>query len=164
MGKKSGSGILIRDEQPGSYFRELRNNFFGFKYLSSLTRIRNPGWKNSEWGWKKFGSGIRNKHPGSATLLNSYILSQRQQFVQEYKANPKKAHDGTIEYLSRDAHIGRWLVRLSFCFLLFPTLKNKTISLQTFFHFYNKKLFHLNLLIAYAFLFPYKILSFSSLK
>jgi hypothetical protein len=31
MGKKSGSGsvILIRDEQPGSYFRELRNNFLG---------------------------------------------------------------------------------------------------------------------------------------
>jgi hypothetical protein len=25
----SGSGIRIRDEQPGSYFRELRNNFFG---------------------------------------------------------------------------------------------------------------------------------------
>lgn len=24
----------------------------------------------------------------------------------EFKPNPKKAHDGTIEYLSRDAHIG----------------------------------------------------------
>ena len=24
----------------------------------------------------------------------------------EYKADPRKAHDGTIEYLSRDAHIG----------------------------------------------------------
>jgi hypothetical protein len=31
MGKKSrsGSGIRIRDEHPGSYFRELKNNFFG---------------------------------------------------------------------------------------------------------------------------------------
>jgi hypothetical protein len=30
MGKKSGSGsgIRIRDEQPRSYFRELRNNFW----------------------------------------------------------------------------------------------------------------------------------------
>jgi hypothetical protein len=29
MGKKSGpgAGIRIGDEQPGSYFRELRNNF-----------------------------------------------------------------------------------------------------------------------------------------
>ncbi len=26
MGKKSGLGIRIREEQPGSYFRELRNN------------------------------------------------------------------------------------------------------------------------------------------
>jgi hypothetical protein len=36
MGKKSGSGsgIRIRDEQPGSYFRELRNFlFFGLKYV-----------------------------------------------------------------------------------------------------------------------------------
>ncbi len=28
MGKKSGSGSGIRDEKPGSYFRELRNHFF----------------------------------------------------------------------------------------------------------------------------------------
>ncbi len=30
MGRKSASGSGIRDEQPGSYFLELRNNFFGF--------------------------------------------------------------------------------------------------------------------------------------
>jgi hypothetical protein len=39
-----GSGI--RDEQPGSYFLELRNHFFAFlglKYLNSLMRIRDPG-------------------------------------------------------------------------------------------------------------------------
>jgi hypothetical protein len=29
MGARSGSGIRIRDEHPGSYFRELRNNFSG---------------------------------------------------------------------------------------------------------------------------------------
>jgi hypothetical protein len=29
MGKKSGFGIWIRNEQPGSYFRELKNNFVG---------------------------------------------------------------------------------------------------------------------------------------
>jgi len=28
MGKISESGIRIRDEQPGSYFQELRNHFF----------------------------------------------------------------------------------------------------------------------------------------
>jgi hypothetical protein len=30
MGRKSASGSGIRDEQPGSYFLELRNHFFGF--------------------------------------------------------------------------------------------------------------------------------------
>jgi hypothetical protein len=31
MGRKSASGSGIRDEQPGSYFLELRNHFFGVK-------------------------------------------------------------------------------------------------------------------------------------
>ncbi len=63
-GRKSASGSGIWDEQPGSYFLELRNHFFAFlglKYLNSLMRIRDPGWKS-------VGSGIRDKHPGSATL------------------------------------------------------------------------------------------------
>jgi hypothetical protein len=60
-------GIRIRDEQPGSYFRELRNHFLGIKYLNFLMRPRDPE-------WKKFGSGkekirIRDKHSGSTTLV-----------------------------------------------------------------------------------------------
>jgi hypothetical protein len=57
-----GSGI--RDEQPGSYFLELRNHFFAFfgvKILKFLMRIRDPG-------WRQFGSGIRDgkkSDPGS---------------------------------------------------------------------------------------------------
>jgi hypothetical protein len=61
MGKKSGSGSGIRDEQPGSYFLELRNHFFWLNYLNSLMRIRDPG-------WKQFGSGIwdgKKTNPGS---------------------------------------------------------------------------------------------------
>jgi hypothetical protein len=65
MGRKSGSGSGIRDEQPGSYFPELRNSFFGFFGVKILkffdvdpgsgmetVRIRDPG-------WKKVGSGSR---------------------------------------------------------------------------------------------------------
>jgi hypothetical protein len=52
MGKKSGSGI--QDEQHGSYFLELRNYFFGLKFLNSLMLIRDPG-------WKKFRSGMGTK-------------------------------------------------------------------------------------------------------
>ncbi len=71
MGRKSASRSGIRDEQPGSYFLELRNHFFGFYGVKILkffdadpgsgmetVRIRDPG-------WKKVGSGIRDKHPGS---------------------------------------------------------------------------------------------------
>jgi hypothetical protein len=53
-GEKSASEI--RDEQPGSYFRELRINFFGLQYLNALSRIRGPG-------WKKFGTGTNISDP-----------------------------------------------------------------------------------------------------
>jgi hypothetical protein len=48
---------------------ELRNNFFGLKYLNSLMRIRDGKIRIRYPGWKKFGS--RDKHPGSATLVVS---------------------------------------------------------------------------------------------
>jgi len=79
-GRKSASGSGIRDEQPGSYFLELRNHFFAYLGVKILkffdedpgsgmetVRIRDPG-------WKKVGSGIRDKHPGSATLQCFIIL------------------------------------------------------------------------------------------
>jgi hypothetical protein len=43
--------IRIRDEQPGSYYRELRNHFFWVKIIEFFDA--NPG-------WKKFGFGIRD--------------------------------------------------------------------------------------------------------
>jgi hypothetical protein len=57
MGKKldpdpgfemSKNRIWIRDEQPGSYFREFRNPFLGLKYLNYLMRIWDG--KNSDPG------------------------------------------------------------------------------------------------------------------
>ncbi len=45
MGKKSGSGSGIQDEQLGSYYQELRNHFWGLKYLNSLMRI----WDGNNW-------------------------------------------------------------------------------------------------------------------
>jgi hypothetical protein len=37
-----------------------------------------PGWKKSDLGWKEVGSGIRDKHPGSATLkkVPTYFRSE----------------------------------------------------------------------------------------
>jgi hypothetical protein len=78
MGNKSGAGFGIRDEKFGSYFfLEPRNNFLGLKNLNSLMRIRDPIFgmeKIRIWDpvWKKVESWIRDKHPGSATLLTDH--------------------------------------------------------------------------------------------
>jgi hypothetical protein len=61
MGKKSRSGSGIRDEDPGSYFRELRNKFW-VKMLKLLDADQDPG-----SGVEKFEPGIRDKHHGSST-------------------------------------------------------------------------------------------------
>ncbi len=83
----SGSGIRIRDEQPGSYFRELKKQFFWLKYLKSLMWIRDPGWKNSDSGWEKVGSGIRINIPDpqhclSKTENSLYYVDDMCRFVQ----------------------------------------------------------------------------------
>jgi hypothetical protein len=59
----------IRAGQPGSFFRELSNNFFGLKYIHSLMRIRDA--KTSDPEWKKFESGmekIRIRNTGLKSL------------------------------------------------------------------------------------------------
>jgi hypothetical protein len=61
MVKKAGSGSGMNN--PG-HISESLETIFGLKYLNSLMRIRDPG-------WKKFGSGIRDKHPGFATLATT---------------------------------------------------------------------------------------------
>ncbi len=60
MGKKLGSGPGMNN--PDVISRSLET-IFVFKYSNSLMRIREG---------KIFGSGIRDKHPGSATLRNQY--------------------------------------------------------------------------------------------
>jgi hypothetical protein len=73
-GWKSASGSGIRDEQPGSYFLELRNHFLGLKHLTDpgsgmeTVRIRDPGYgicdgKKSRVGIKKPTQKNRKKPP-----------------------------------------------------------------------------------------------------
>ncbi len=47
-----GSGI--RDEQPGSYFLELRNHFLGFFWVKIFKFF------DADPGWRQFGFGIRD--------------------------------------------------------------------------------------------------------
>jgi hypothetical protein len=59
--------IRIRDEQPGSYFLELRNHFFAFFGVKILEFIDEyPGMETvriRDSGWKKVGSGINIPDP-----------------------------------------------------------------------------------------------------
>jgi hypothetical protein len=61
--------LRIRDEQPGSYFRKLRNHFFGLKYLNSLMRILDGKIESEirDPRWKKVGSGINIPDPQHCT-------------------------------------------------------------------------------------------------
>jgi hypothetical protein len=62
MGRKSASGSGIQDEQSGSYFLELRNQFFGVKILKFFDAYPGSGMETVRFrvpGWKKVGSGIR---------------------------------------------------------------------------------------------------------
>jgi hypothetical protein len=67
--------IRIQDEQPRSYFRELRN-YFWVKILKFFDADPGSGirdGKNSDPGWKKLAPGIGDKHPTSATLFLSVV-------------------------------------------------------------------------------------------
>jgi hypothetical protein len=63
-GRKSASGSGIRDEQPGSYFLELRNHFFAFFGVKMLKFFdEDPG-----CGMRDPGSGMETvqiRDPGS---------------------------------------------------------------------------------------------------
>jgi hypothetical protein len=65
MGRKSASGI--RDEQPGSYFLELRNHFFGFLGVKILKFFEDPGSGIRDGDSSDPGSGMeksRIRDPG----------------------------------------------------------------------------------------------------
>jgi hypothetical protein len=65
----------------GSYFLELRNHFFWFFWVEILKFFDADPGSGMElgriWdpGWKKVGSGIRDKHPGSAILVYIVLIA-----------------------------------------------------------------------------------------
>jgi hypothetical protein len=61
MGKKLGSESGMNS--PDHISESLETIFLRLKYLNSFMRIR-------DLGWKKFGAGIQDKHPESATLVS----------------------------------------------------------------------------------------------
>ncbi len=75
--------------------------FLGLKYLNSWMRIRDPG-------WKKVGSGIRDKHPGSATLLpclrKEYLLIDCHLFFSREQAEGRPPGDGAVRASAPGIH------------------------------------------------------------
>lgn len=60
------------------------------------------------------------KETANQVYLVDFGLATRFSTATEFKPDPKKAHDGTIEYLSRDAHKGGNC--LFFIFNIFNTI------------------------------------------
>jgi hypothetical protein len=60
MGKKLGFGSGMNNPD---HISESLKKFWGLKYSNSLMWIQDPGWKNSDPGWKIVGSGIRDEIP-----------------------------------------------------------------------------------------------------
>ncbi len=86
--------IRIRGWTSRIIFSWIYKRFFGFKILKFLMRIRNLFYPDADQelfypgpGMEKFGSGILDKHPGSATLLLSLGIRSRIRFV--YVGNGK---------------------------------------------------------------------------
>lgn len=50
--------------------------------------------------------GISKETKNKQLYLLDFGLAGKFSAEKEFKPDPKKAHDGTIEYLSRDAHKG----------------------------------------------------------
>jgi hypothetical protein len=78
---------------PDHIFESLKQ-YFGLKYLNPLTRIRDG--KNSDPGWKNFGSGMRDKHPGSATLTFKCIVCSSKLYFYESRGRIHKSADDNL--------------------------------------------------------------------
>jgi hypothetical protein len=68
--------IRIRDEQPRSYFQELRKPLFWVKILELFDADPVSGIKKIQIrdpGWKKFGSGINIPDPQNCTYPKLFL-------------------------------------------------------------------------------------------
>ncbi len=129
------------EEQPGSYFRELKKQFFWVKILKFFNVDPGSGMeKNLDPGWKKVGSGIQDKHSGSATLLkrNQRVKERTWGYCCCWPGRPSMLlmlATAATALASGLSHTYCYRIELTACqsfFKLSP--KNRFILLFTFFH------------------------------
>jgi hypothetical protein len=104
------------------HISESLETLFGLKYLISLIWIREG--KNFEPGWKKFGSVIRDKHPGSAThifvvlkFLRSLIFKHKKATLPQLRDLATNANFFTQRdesYLQKCQNVGRQIWTFSY--------------------------------------------------
>jgi hypothetical protein len=133
MGKKSrsGSGIRIRDEYFGSYFREFRNNFW-VKILKFFDSEADPGYGNFfDPGSripdrKKFGSGINIPDPQHWLCANFFLSKETRQDFYIYYFNVSPTVVQCFHFISGCAQCR--LPGVSKCLILYTNNNSKQYS------------------------------------
>lgn len=74
--------------------------------MDVLEYIHSRGYVHADVKGANILMGTTKATQNKQVFLVDFGLASKITSDKEYKPNPKKAHDGTIEYLSRDAHKG----------------------------------------------------------
>lgn len=78
----------------------------GIQIMDVLKYMHEKGYVHADIKAANLLMGLSKETQNKQVYLVDFGLATKYNLDKEFKPNPKKAHDGTIEYLSRDAHQG----------------------------------------------------------
>ncbi|KAF7267560.1 hypothetical protein GWI33_019229 [Rhynchophorus ferrugineus] len=104
--EKFGSDLLMLFNQNNKQFPVQTVFKIGLQIIDVLKYIHNRGYVHADIKGANLLLGLSKDDQNKQIYLVDFGLATKYSLEKEFKPNPKKAHDGTIEYLSRDAHLG----------------------------------------------------------